>query len=151
MGRAVAFEIVRIRPDNPDFIYLVKVLNTTLAGLTGDTGESSYSAEIFDASTDCALVGYQDGKPVACGTFRYHSDWACEIKRMYSSVRGTGYALLKSLEENAQEMGYREVVLSTRKVNQQAVSFYLRQGYKEIPSYGKYIGRDNSVCMGKLL
>jgi ribosomal protein S18 acetylase RimI-like enzyme len=48
-------------------------------------------------------------------------------------------------------MGYETLRLSTRLVNQTAVSFYERNGYRRIPNYGRYQGRDEAVCFEKML
>lgn len=48
-------------------------------------------------------------------------------------------------------MGYTEFWLETRSVNARAVSFYERRGYRKIPNFGKYIGRQEAVCLGKPL
>jgi len=36
-------------------------------------------------------------------------------------------------------------------VNGRAVAFYERHGYRVIPNYGKYVGREDAVCIGKVL
>jgi ribosomal protein S18 acetylase RimI-like enzyme len=60
-----------------------------------------------------------------------------------------GTAIVKSLEEKAQTLGYTELVLETRKVNTTAVNFYRKLGYRVYENFGKYIGREDAVCMGK--
>ncbi len=48
-------------------------------------------------------------------------------------------------------LGYRELWLSTRRVNLRAVRFYAGRGYAAVEHYGQYVGRDESVCLGKRL
>ena len=74
-----------------------------------------------------------------------------EIKRMYSKEKGTGSKILSYLERQAQQMGYKMLRLETRIVNANAVSFYERNEYRKIPNYGKYAGRENSICFEKSL
>ncbi len=62
---------------------------------------------------------------------------------------GAGAALLAHLEREAARFGYRALRLSTRTVNLRAVAFYGKHGYRAVASYGKYIGRDDAICLGK--
>jgi GNAT superfamily N-acetyltransferase len=75
-----------------------------------------------------------------------------ELKRMYARPgSGGGLALLTALEAQALGFGYREVWLSTRRVNVNALAFYARNGYVPVENYGRYVGRPESVCLGKRL
>ncbi len=130
---------------------LIEELSTVLHGITGDDGKSSFVEEQFNPDQDVFVVALLNGKPVGCGAFRAHSARTCEIKRMYSKVHGVGTALLQHLEETAVEFGYTQAILSTRRVNTQAVTFYQRHGYQESTPYGKYRGSAISVCFGKAL
>lgn len=64
---------------------------------------------------------------------------------------GVGAALLAGLEVRARNEGYEALRLETRRVNFGTVRFYTRSGYVPVPSYGKYIGRPDAVCLGKQL
>jgi ribosomal protein S18 acetylase RimI-like enzyme len=79
------------------------------------------------------------------------TDEVCEIKRMYAKHRGQriGSEILHRLEKYAQEYGYKEIWLETRKVNENAVRFYLQQGYRIRDNYGKYVDRSEAVCFEK--
>lgn len=55
------------------------------------------------------------------------------------------------LEHRAAEMGYDALLLSTRLVNQGAVSFYERNGYLRIPNYGRYQDRPEAVGFENML
>ena len=59
--------------------------------------------------------------------------------------------MLAALEAKAQSLGYDEVRLETRRVNTVAVGFYRRAGYREIPPYGRYVGRPEAICFAKQL
>ncbi len=143
------FEHKITEPKCNDFLALEKDLNSSLETITADTGESSFSREDFCHATDACIVVYDKDKAVACGLFRKHSATTCELKRMYSSVQGGGSYLIKQLESYAVQKGYVYAVLSTRKINKTAVSFYKHHGYKEIRPYGKYVLTDRSICLGK--
>lgn len=67
------------------------------------------------------------------------------------SAHGVGRALLTFLENSAKEMGYPELRLETRYINNRAVNFYEENGYVRIENYDPYIGREEAVCFAKVL
>ena len=145
------FEHKKVEPSNRDFQSLVAELNSSLTQITSDSGESSFSSDTFDSSKDGCIVVYLDTVAVACGVFRFHESEVCELKRMYSNKSGAGSYLLKQLECYAINKGYRKAILSTRRVNSKAVSFYERNSYSESSAYGKYVGTKRSICLSKVL
>ena len=145
------FEYKKVEPNHRDFQSLITGLNSSLRQITNDTGESSFASDSFDPLKDGCIVVYLNDSAVACGVFRYHESEVCELKRMYSNKAGAGSYLLKRLECFAIEKGYRKAVLSTRRVNSKAVTFYCRHSYSESSAYGKYVGVDRSICLSKML
>ncbi|CDT90969.1 putative Acyl-CoA N-acyltransferase [Vibrio coralliirubri] len=145
------FKYKKVEPNHRDFKSLIVELNSSLNQITNGTGESSFVSDAFDPSKDGCIVVYLNDSAVACGVFRYHESEVCELKRMYSSKAGAGSYLLKQLECLAIEKGYRKAILSTRRVNSKAVSFYCRHAYSESRAYGKYVGVDRSICFSKTL
>ena len=145
------FEYKKVEPNHRDFQSLIAELNSSLRQITNDTGESSFVSDAFDPPKDGCIVVYLNDSAVACGVFRYHESEVCELKRMYSNKAGAGSYLLKKLECFAIEKRYRKAVLSTRRVNSKAVSFYCRHSYSESSAYGKYVGVDRSICFSKTL
>lgn len=145
------FEHKKVEPNNIDFQSLVAELNSSLSQITQDSGESSFSLDAFDSLKDGCIVVYLNKSAVACGVFRYHQSDICELKRMYSNTSGAGTYLLEQLESYAIEKGYKNAVLSTRRVNLKAVNFYLRNAYAESDAYGKYVGVRRSICLSKAL
>ena len=123
----------------------------SLGQITNDTGESSFAFDAFDPLKDGCIVVYLNDTAVACGVFRYHESEVCELKRMYSNKAGAGSYLLKQLECLAIEKGYRKAILSTRRVNSKAVTFYCRHSYSETGAYGRYVGVARSICFSKTL
>ena len=138
-------------PDCADARVLVDELSHALAAITGDSGASSFSAADTRVARSCFVIARAgDGTLLGCGALRPLDENTGEIKRMYARPgSGAGARLLAFLEREAAQFGYRRLWLETRKVNTKAVAFYLKQGYTEIPNYGKYIGRDDAVCLGK--
>lgn len=145
------FQYRETQPDDPEFLSLVAELNLALSQITNDSGESSFTPQAFNPKTDACIVLSSNGTAVACGVFRFHDRQSCELKRMYSKQRGAGSYLIRQLEACAIRKGYRQAVLSTRRVNTQAVGFYQHQGYRECGAYGKYVDAPESICLSKVL
>ena len=141
-------------PEHPDALTLVQELSAALAAITGDSGASSFSPADARAAGALFVVARSDnGSLLGCAGLRPLLQGVGEIKRMYArpGTKGVGLALLAHLEAHALRFGYRELWLSTRKVNLRALKFYRACGYGQIASFGKYAGRIESVCMGKRL
>ncbi|EUC58592.1 GCN5-related N-acetyltransferase [Rhizoctonia solani AG-3 Rhs1AP] len=98
---------------------------------------------------------YTSNHPVACGAVRHLEDGFMEIKRMYSvpTSRGTGVALcvLLALEQYARELGVQGLKLETSTLQPDAIRFYQKHGYEEIPQFGYYVGVPWSRCFQKRL
>ncbi|KQO46354.1 MULTISPECIES: GNAT family N-acetyltransferase [unclassified Frigoribacterium] len=99
-----------------------------------------------------------DGRPIACGGLRPLADTVVgpatvEVKRMYVSpdARGSGVAaaVLRALEDAARDLGTRRIVLETGILQPDAIRFYEREGYENIPLFGPYVGSAESVCFGQ--
>ncbi|MDG9668603.1 GNAT family N-acetyltransferase [Hahella sp. CR1] len=144
-------EILFCSPRDPMAATLVEELSQALRNLTGDDGRSSFSEADAETPNSAFVVLLQNGAPVACGALRPLQDDCAEVKRMYSRRPGGGLAVLLALERRARELGYREICLSTRKINDRAVSFYRKHGYVIAQPYGKYRETDLSVCFSKRL
>ena len=139
-------------PGSLDACTLVDELSAALAAITGDSGASSFAAADTRVPRSLFVVARDDdGALLGCGALRPLDELTCEIKRMYArpGTRSVGAALLAHIEREAARFGYRQCWLETRKVNTGAVDFYAKHGYAVIPNYGKYIGRDDAVCLGK--
>lgn len=138
-------------PNSPEAREIIGELNSSLEKITGDKGTSSYNPAEFDKDNDRFILLEKNNRTVACGGFRKVDDTSIEMKRVYSREKGYGTKIVKSLEVEAKSLGYSRIILSTRRVNQIAVNFYKKLGYKEIEPYGKYIGRSISICLGKAI
>ncbi|MDY7084470.1 MAG: GNAT family N-acetyltransferase [Actinomycetota bacterium] len=107
------------------------------------------------ADIDLFLIALADGRPVGCGALRQLSPASVEIKRMYVTppARGTGVAtaIVRALEAAALTRGWTTVRLETGTAQPDAIRFYEREGYKQIPLYGHYIGSTVSVCYERTL
>lgn len=147
--------IVDSAADAPQAVALMAQLSARLADITGDDGRRHFSIEPAAPGTAFVLA-LDGGVAVGCGALRplaAGGPGVAEIKRMYASRpgQGIGTALLAALEQRARALGYTAVWLETRAVNQRAVGFYLRHGYRVREAYGPYVGRPEAVCFEKAL
>jgi ribosomal protein S18 acetylase RimI-like enzyme len=140
-------------PDSVDSQVLLAELGAALAAMTGSDGAASFDAADVRGERACFLVARTaDGGLAGCGALRPLDGEVAELKRMYARPgNGAGRCLLDALERLAAAFGYAQVWLETRRVNTRAVAFYEKHGYCVIPNYGKYIGREEVICLGKQL
>jgi GNAT superfamily N-acetyltransferase len=101
-----------------------------------------------------------EGVAVGCGGLRPLDlgplePEGAELKRMYvvPESRGTGVAdvLLDALEEQAGQHGWRTLRLATGERQPDAIRFYARAGYAEIPPFGPYVGVPLVRCFERRL
>lgn len=144
-----------ITPEDPgttDAAGLLNELSDSLAKITGASGKASFDvSDVGGPRAIFVVARNRHDETIGCGALRPLSETVAEVKRMYSKQSGAGRAILKYLETRALEMNYKELWLETRRVNEEAVNFYRRNGFGEIPNYGKYTGRAEAICFGKIL
>ncbi|MFC4158812.1 GNAT family N-acetyltransferase [Chitinimonas lacunae] len=148
------YAITQEDPDSPDARRLIDELSATLARIAGDNGPSPFDlSEARAPQARFVIARDASGQALGCGALRPIARDIAELKRMYARQgrNGVGSAMLKHLEEEARQLGYRALWLETRKINTVAVAFYQRHGYLIIPNFGKYAGRDDAVCFAKSL
>lgn len=140
-------------PASPDALALTAELDAALQAITGDSGASSFDPEDVRGRQAVFMIARgDDGGPLGCGALRPLLSGVAELKRMYARPgSGAGAPLLAALENQARELGYEEIRLSTRRINARAVDFYRRHGYADAPAWGKYVGSEVSVCLGRIL
>jgi putative acetyltransferase len=104
-----------------------------------------------------------DDQPIACGGLRPLDPTEgnpvreVEVKRMYvvpefrGKAHGVADLLMKQLELQALEHGWTTARIETGRNMEHAKKFYTRNGFKEIPLYGHYVGVTTSVCYEKIL
>lgn len=147
--------------DEPNLPQLLAELSTTLMQITGDAGTESFSlVELRTPGVCVAAAKDQHGTLWGCGVLRPMDTGevetrgtAVELKRMFARAgsRGVGRAMLAFLEPEAKAQGYGVIRLSTRRVNRRAVNFYAQQAYLPCLAWGRYVGREASVCLEKRL
>jgi len=145
--------VVHVDPDHADARCVIAQLDAALSAITGDSGAASFDPEDCRGAGACFVLAYDaDGSAVGCGAVRALAGDIAELKRMYARPgSGAGAHVLAELERHAAACGYRQLWLSTRRVNARAVAFYERHGYAPVAPYGRYVGRAASVCLGRRL
>lgn len=129
-------------------------LSGALTGITGNSGRGSFDIGYMGDSRALMVIARDpDGLAVGCGALWPLDENTAEIKRMYAREQGTGIgsAVLAYLEAQAAALKYRIIRLETRTVNEPAVAFYQRHGYRRTGDYGRYMGRPEAVCFEKQL
>jgi putative acetyltransferase len=145
---------IRTDSTNTDFVALVACLDADLAERDG--AEHAFYAPLNSIKKiRHVIVAYAGNVAVGCGALREHEPGVMEVKRMYTRPehRGRGIAsrVLGDLEAWAAEMSYSKCILETGKRQPEALALYAKNGYRRIPNFGQYTGKDNSVCFEKSL
>lgn len=128
------------RPYNhPDACALVLALHAEQLDRYGFADDPHDTDPAEFAPPGVFLVGYVNGRPVACGGCRLCEASTVEIKRMYvrPAHRGSGYGrhLLRALEGAARTAGAHRIILETGARNIEALALYTRAGFQPIPPY----------------
>ena len=147
-------KIIEKNPNEPDAIFLMEELSETLEIITGASGKNSFNSEDVCVPRSLFVIAYDKmDEAVGCGAIRPIDENIAEVKRMFAKVKtkGVGTQILSYLEMQAKKLGYSAIWLETRVINEDAVSFYKKNGYSKIPNYGKYVGNTNAICFQKNL
>ena len=146
-------EIKETAIDNKDFQELVILLDKELWERYPET-QSGFISINKKLENSFAVIGYDDGKPIACGCIKKYEDKA-EVKRMYvrDGYRGKGYSkkILRRLEDIAKREGFVKMILETQLRQPEAIGLYKKYGFQESDKYGPYIDSVLSVCMEKVV
>jgi len=136
---------------------LIATLNRELSAQYPEEGANHFRLDPEEVAEGrgAFLVVFLDSEPVGCGAVRRIDTETAELKRMFIAIgargRGLGKALLVELENEARRLGACRLVLETGPRQDAALAMYQSAGFREIPSYGEYIGSPMSICFGKNL
>lgn len=149
----MTIQIIETAPTDIEVIPLIEELSAALGKRFGDTGKNSFQEWNEESPKSVFVKASLINEVVGCGAIRPISNDIAELKRMFSKYnrKGIGEKVLNYLENKAKELEYKAIWLETRKLNQEACAFYLKNGYKEIANYGKYVGNEKAICFGKSL
>lgn len=102
---------------------------------TSISGELSQLREVFSATKRNAFwVVEIDGQIVGMFGIESRSEDSTELRRMYldRAFRGRGIAqrMLQCAEAQAREFGFSTMILSTAEIQEAAIAFYRKSGYR---------------------
>jgi N-acetylglutamate synthase-like GNAT family acetyltransferase len=143
--------IIETSAESAEATELMEELSAYLERLTGSSGKKSFNAATMKDEKSVFIIAKDDGKNVGCGAISKIDNNTAELKRIYTRIRNNNYGkeILKYLERKAGILGYKKIVVETRKINEGAVNFYIHNGYSIIKNYGKYKGREEAICFEK--
>ena len=148
-------EFKEVRLDHADAQSLIATLNQELDDRYPEEGANHFrlDADEVGEGRGVFLIGYREGKPLACGALRKLADGAAEIKRMFVSKEarglGLGARILQELEAKARKLNIRRLVLETGERQVEAVGLYRKAGFARIERFGDYVDSPLSLCLGK--
>ncbi|NYI04313.1 GNAT family N-acetyltransferase [Allostreptomyces psammosilenae] len=149
--------------DHPDAALMVAAAQAELKARYGEEDLTAMETAEFAPPRGLFAVGYQAGRPVACGGWRVKEPAPeqglragdVELKRLLvvEEARGRGLSrkLLAWLEDAARLAGHRRMVLETGTRQPEAIGLYLSSGYQPIAKFGFYRDDPESLCYAKPL
>jgi GNAT superfamily N-acetyltransferase len=145
-------KVLKTTSENPDFIFLIKTFDAYLWERYPELKKDYWGNNIIEFNTNVFII-YLDEKVVACGCFKKYNKESVELKRMFvlPEARGFGLAqlVLKELEAEAKNQGFKVLILETLYKQIEAINLYQKTGFRIVENYEPYIGLSNSVCMSK--
>ncbi|CAG1014184.1 amino-acid N-acetyltransferase [Burkholderiaceae bacterium] len=143
-------EIRLVTPDTPELLAATReVFREYAQSLDVDLCFQNFEAELatlpgeYAQPSGCLLLAFVDSALAGCGALRGMTDGdyanACEMKRLYVRPAfrrfGLGRVLAEALLDEAQRLGYSDVLLDTLDDMEAARSLYASLGFEEIPPY----------------
>lgn len=147
-------EFKRTDYHHPDFPELVVKLDAYLKITDGDEHGIYNQFNGIDV-LNYVVIAFDNNKAVGCGALKKYDENTLEIKRMFvdenSRNMGIAQQIVSELERWTLTLGFKNTILETGKRQREAVSFYKKCNYQQIPNYGPYQQMQNSVCFFKKL
>ena len=151
----MSLEVREVDATSPDAAALMLSLDADLQARYPGAVIHGIDADAFGSAGGIFLVGYEQGRAVACGALRPGADGILEVKRMFVDARarrrGHARAMLDALEQRARDAGAGVIRLETGDGQPEAIALYQAAGYQRIPCYGEYAGSPHSHCFEKRL
>lgn len=151
-NREMSIKIKRTNSENTDFQKLVNELEIYLTGLDEEAHNECKEYNKLE-TINHVIIAYEKVDIVGCGAIREYDKETIEIKRMFVSdkFRNNGIAtrILFELENWAKEQGYIKAILETGTMMLNAITFYQKNNYIQIPNYGQYSSKPKSICFSK--
>lgn len=138
--------LVRIDPAHPDDLSAIRQLLDEYAAFLGmDLEFQHFAHERQHLPGDYApprgvlLLARLDGAPAGMAALRPRDGARCEMKRLFVRREARGAGLGRQLAERiiaeARSIGYREMLLDTLPIMQDAQRMYVALGFRDIAPY----------------
>ncbi|GLW09112.1 putative acetyltransferase, GNAT [Microtetraspora sp. NBRC 13810] len=129
-----AFDVQQAGVGDPAVAPLLAGLRVEYAARYGRNDElDRYPAGEFAPPHGAFLILVSGGETVAGGAFRRYDPVTAELKRVWTHPghrrRGLAAAVVRALEHEAADRGYRRVYLTTGPRQPEAAALYLAAGY----------------------
>ncbi len=134
------------------FLKLVEELDYGYYKLIGDELKKYEQYNEFNDPHFVILL-LESEQPIACASYRACGKDSVEFKRVYVKKeyrkRGIAFCLIRKLEENVIENGFRDSYIVTGKNNFAAIGLYEKLDYEKIAKFGQFKEDETVICMKK--
>jgi ribosomal protein S18 acetylase RimI-like enzyme len=139
-------DIQKVTTEGPALESIKSLLKAYLGELNEDLCFQSFDSEIdnplykYSAPTGALFIAYYNAIPVGCIALQpLQEPQTCEMKRLYVDPEyrnlKIGDALVKTLLQEAQSLGYTTMKLDTLERLQAAIKLYLKFGFETVTAY----------------
>jgi GNAT superfamily N-acetyltransferase len=139
-------DIQKVTTEGPALESIKSLFKAYLGELNEDLCFQSFDSEIdnplykYSAPTGALFIAYYNAIPVGCIALQpLQEPQTCEMKRLYVAPDyrklGVGDALVQSLLQEAQTLGYTTMKLDTLERLQAAIKLYLKFGFETVTAY----------------
>jgi ribosomal protein S18 acetylase RimI-like enzyme len=139
-------DIQKVTTEGPALESIKSLFKAYLGELNEDLCFQSFDSEIdnplykYSAPTGALFIAYYNAIPVGCIALQpLQEPQTCEMKRLYVDPEyrnlKIGDALVKTLLQEAQSLGYTTMKLDTLERLQAAIKLYLKFGFETVTAY----------------
>jgi putative acetyltransferase len=139
-------DIQKVTTEGPALESIKSLFKAYLTELNEDLCFQSFDSEIdnplykYSAPTGALFIAYYNAMPVGCIALQpLQEPQTCEMKRLYVDPEyrnlKIGDALVKTLLQEAQSLGYTTMKLDTLERLQAAINLYLKFGFETVTAY----------------
>lgn len=139
-------DIQKVTTEGPALESIKSLFKAYLGELNEDLCFQSFDSEIdnplykYSAPTGALFIAYYNAIPIGCIALQpLQEPQTCEMKRLYVDPEyrnlKIGDALVKTLLQEAQSLGYTTMKLDTLERLQAAINLYLKFGFETVTAY----------------
>lgn len=133
------------------FLNLVEELDYGYYQLIGDELEKYKQYNEF--KNPHVVILMEDDEAIACASYRKFDEESVEFKRVYVKKeyrkRGIAYTLMKELEKDVIENGFKYSYIVTGKNNHAAIGLYEKLDFFKTDKFGQFKEDETVLCMKK--